>query len=404
MRYALLLGEGVSDVVIEGAGLIDGNRSKRGGPKPVSFKNSRNVVIRGVTIANAPNYAISLLGTDFVGIDGVRIVNAFADGIDPDNSHHVRISNTYIDAWDDAICPKASLALGRRRSTENLTVVNCTLRTACSAFKFGTESAGDLRQVAVSNITILPRETGGRPPVAGIALESVDGATIEGVTIANVTMRDVRAPIFLRVGARGRGMDQPRPGSLRDVIIQGIAATGASIASSITAVPGAVLRGVTLQNVRIESTPPAGSPSLDVPEHAEKYPDADMFGDLPASGLYVRRADSLHLADVHFRSREPLSRPAVVLDQVQNASFTGCSASRLAAPGVLILARNITGFLLNGTLLDAGTHALLALEGDVSGVVLTGSVWSRVQQIVKMKAARLRDPVLVDGAPLDRRR
>ena len=61
------------------------------------------MTIRGVRIQNAPNYAISLLGCEFVIIDGVTIENAFADGIDPDSCLHVRISNCDIDSRDDAI-------------------------------------------------------------------------------------------------------------------------------------------------------------------------------------------------------------------------------------------------------------------------------------------------------------
>src|SRR5438270_265859 len=83
--------------------------------KPIAFKRCKHVKIRDVTIVDAPNYAISLLGTDYVHIDGVTILNALADGIDPDACHHVRISNCHIESHDDAICPKASFTLGERR-------------------------------------------------------------------------------------------------------------------------------------------------------------------------------------------------------------------------------------------------------------------------------------------------
>ena len=61
---------------------------------------------------NAPNYNISLIGTDHVKIEGVRLINGYADGIDSDNCHFVRITNCYIDSADDSICPKASMAIG----------------------------------------------------------------------------------------------------------------------------------------------------------------------------------------------------------------------------------------------------------------------------------------------------
>jgi hypothetical protein len=39
----------------------------------------------------------------------------------------------------------------------------------------------------------------------GLAIESVDGAHIEDVTVSNITMRDIsNSPIFIRLGSRMR--------------------------------------------------------------------------------------------------------------------------------------------------------------------------------------------------------
>src|SRR5690242_16121394 len=178
-HYGLVTAENVHDIAITGEGVIDGNRTKRGGPKTVAIKLCQHVAIRGITVQNSPNYSISFWGSDFVDVDGVTILNGYADGIDPDSSRYVRISNTYIDCYDDAICPKASPSMGmdQKRPVEHLTVTNSVLRTDCSNFKFGTESSGDLRDVAISNITMAPRANGRRKrPLSGISLESVDGA------------------------------------------------------------------------------------------------------------------------------------------------------------------------------------------------------------------------------------
>jgi len=63
------------------------------------------VDINGITIVNAPNYCISMW-TDNVNIDGVKILKAYADGIDPDSCRNVRISNCHIESVDDAIVPR----------------------------------------------------------------------------------------------------------------------------------------------------------------------------------------------------------------------------------------------------------------------------------------------------------
>src|SRR5262249_41943027 len=121
---ALLAGEGLQRVTIAGEGSIDGNRSKRGGPKPLALKQCTQVTVRGITIRNSPNYAVSLLGCDHVVLDAITILNGYADGIDPDNCRDVRISGCSIDSADDAIVLKASTALGRRAATEGVTITN----------------------------------------------------------------------------------------------------------------------------------------------------------------------------------------------------------------------------------------------------------------------------------------
>ncbi len=120
-RPALFWGEGLENVSIHGFGVIEANRRRSGGPKPIALRRCRWVSIRGIKIQNAGNYAVSLLGCRDVEIDGVTIANSYKDGIDPD---------CFIESVNDAICLKSSPALGEKVLTENITVTNCTLRTA----------------------------------------------------------------------------------------------------------------------------------------------------------------------------------------------------------------------------------------------------------------------------------
>jgi polygalacturonase len=295
---ALIRGEEVENISISGSGTIDGNRNQRGGPKPIALKKCRLISIRGITLRNAPNYNISLLGCDYIDIEGVTILNGFADGIDPDCSQFVRIANCYIETWDDAIVPKTSPSLGYLRPTENVTVTNCVLTTACYALKLGTESSGDFKNIAFSNCTVFSRrDKWKREPLGGLAIESVDGGNVDRVVVSNIAMHDVRAPIFIRLGERGRGQQTAKPGTLQNVSISNICATGASLASSITGVPGGNLGPVWLQDVHISVVGKGSAvPSeRDIPENVSGYPEVDMFGELPCYGLYCRHVNGLAL-------------------------------------------------------------------------------------------------------------
>ena len=57
------------------------------------------------------------------------------------------------------------------------------------------------------------------------ALESVDRAHIEDVTVSNITMRDVsNAPIFLRLGSRMRAPEGTAVGSIKRITISNVVA------------------------------------------------------------------------------------------------------------------------------------------------------------------------------------
>jgi len=368
-RYALLAGEGVQNVAITGAGVIDGNRSRRGGPKPIAFKNSRHLAIRGITVRNSPNYAVSFLGCDYVELEGVKIINSYADGIDPDCSRFVRISNCYVDSHDDAICPKASQALGEPRPTEHLVVSHCILRTDCNAFKFGTESRGDLRNVAVTNCVLLPRE-GGRRPISGISLESVDGAQIRGVVISNVVMSGMGAAFFIRLGNRGRGMSPPIPGSIEGVVLSNIVATGASTTSSVTGLPGRRVTDITLDNINLTMTGGGEFRGLAVPELEDKYPEATMFGELPACLLYARHVQGLTVRNFQGRWQAPTERPAIILEDLADGELDGLRAEGPGGANPLLWLHQVVGLSVRGARATRAVPLFLRVSGEQSRDVM----------------------------------
>ena len=396
-HYALLSGDGVHNVVIEGSGTIDGNRPRRGGPKPIAIKNSEWISVRGITIRNAPNYNISFAGTDYIDVEGVKLLNGYADGVDADGCRYIRITNSYIDAWDDAICPKASMALGKPRATEHLVVANCILRTSCNHFKFGTESVGDLRDVSVSNCVMLPRPSG-RKALGGIALESVDGANIDGVVISNISMEDVVAPIFIRLGSRGRGMDKPAPGSIKNISIQNVVARGASLASSVTGVEAGDVQNVTIDGLNITCAGGVAAREVDVPEVPARYPDPDMFGELPALALYGRHVNGLTLRNFKVHAAQPDGRPAVVLEDVARLEMSGFDSTNVPPHQPMLLFRNVAGALLQGNRLSSAADIFLSVLGGKSGdIALRGNDLRLARQVVQSSSEVARGAVWLEA-------
>ena len=86
--------------------------------------------------------------------------------------------------------------------------------------KMGTESVGGFRGITISNCVF--------DRCRGLALECVDGGTVEDITVSNIVMRDIcTAPLFLRLGHRGRGPEGRGPGVLRRIKLSHIIVDGA---------------------------------------------------------------------------------------------------------------------------------------------------------------------------------
>lgn len=320
-QHALLFGDRLTDVGIIGSGTIDGNRRERFGPKPIALRRCRRVTVRGVTIRNSPNYCVSLGGCDDVIVDRVTIRDAFADGIDPDSCRRVRITDCDVEADDDAIVLKGSLVLGKPRRTAHVTVAGCRMQSPSNGFKIGTETSGDFRDIAISKCTLSGRPRAGADAAAlerayeggGLSIESVDGAIVERVTISDVEMTDVRSPLFVRLGRRGRGQQSPTPGQVRDVTFRNVRARGAgTLPSSIVGLEGHRVEKVTLDHVSVAAAGGGMSPPGPVPEAEGGYPQVTMFGELPASVLYVRHAQDVTLRGVKLATTAPDTRPVLV--------------------------------------------------------------------------------------------
>ena len=323
------------------------------GNKAISLKLSRNVIIRDISILHGGHFAILATGVDNLTIDNVKI-DTNRDGIDVDACKNVRISNCTINSpFDDGICPKSSFALGYARVTENVTITNCQVSgydegtlldgtykrefrnqngtfSPTGRIKFGTESNGGFKNITVSNCVF--------DYSRGLALEAVDGALLEDVTISNITMRDIsNSPIFLRLGSRNRGpKETTKVGAMRRVIISNIVVYNADpkYSSIISGIPGYLIEDVQLSNIRVYARGGGTKEqaALEPPERESIYPEPAMFGELPSYGFFIRHVKGLELRDVEVSYLSPDLRPAFWLNDVVDAEFIHVKAQRELLP------------------------------------------------------------------------
>jgi len=189
-------------------------------------------------------------------------------------------------------------------------------------------------------------------------------------------MTNVRAPIFVRLARRGRGQDVPAAGRLRNISISNLSAVGAMIASSVTGIPGHPVAEISLKNVRITARGGGGADLVDrpVPEREKTYPDAYMFDDLPAYGLYCRHASGLKVDGIELGVDRPDARPALVLDDVSRVIIRAMQATPPVEGGPLAWLRSVRGCVLDGLRPRTETKTLLRLSGmDTAGIRIVRS-------------------------------
>jgi len=401
-RFALLQGRDLDAVAIVGPGRIDANRTRRGGPKVIALRECRNVTIRGLTIGNAANYNISLLGCERVDIVGVTILNGYSDGIDPDCCRRVRIANCRIESRDDAIAIKTSFSLGYRSATRDVSVTGCHLTTIHNALKVGTESTGDFRNIEFRNCTVVGRTHAWAGDLSsGVSLESADGGNLEDVRVSDIRMVNVRTPIFIRLGERGRAQPRPETGTLRNVSLWSVTASGAMMASSITGVRGHPVSDVHMKDVRISGRGggKARIAPQDVPEFERRYPDAYMFKDLPAWGLYVRHAANLRIERLDLSLELPDQRAAVMLDDVGGATLRAIQAAPSEGDAPMLWLRSVRDGLVQDPRPGAGTRTLVRLSGPDSARIRLAGVDPRRVETVVVRDADVTATALATVAP-----
>ena len=347
---AVVMALDAENVSITGEGTIDGRggdwptpgRGSSEGTRPrgLFFSNCRNVNLSDFTLRDAACWGIVFKCCDGVTARGVKVdsqANANNDGFDIE-AKNVLIEDCDVDSGDDAYVLKSN---DPSFTVENVVIRRCVARSSCNFFKLGTASHGTMRNIRFEDnrceaprrsfVSSYDKRDWGRPlageewyyanriygwpngpdslaGMAAVAIECVDGGRVENVTVDGLEATGVMTPIFVRGGKRMKrgGMPDAKPGDqyvLKDIVIRNLRAVAeSSVASSITGVEGCRPANVLLENVDIVCKSENGKyVANDVPEHAGRYPEANLFGFTPAWGLYIRHADDVVLKNVSFR-------------------------------------------------------------------------------------------------------
>lgn len=358
---ALVLAHASKNIAISGKGIIDGQgrelalavdslhhtgvkidanynyrrlRPGDGRGKLVSFVKCDAITMTEITLKNSSGWVQCFEQSSNIVVDGIKVDSRAYwnnDGIDIDGCENVRITNCDVNSADDGICLKSD---SPGLQNNNIYIGNCTIRSSANAVKFGTGSYGSFKNVTIENIQVFDTFR------SAIAIESVDGAEIENISVSNITAVNTGNAILIRLGHR----NGDKPGYIKNVSIKNVRAQipfgrpdidydlrGPEVdyfhnpfPSSIAGIPGHPIENVTLENIEI-TYPGRASKGMaylpltrlkDVLENIKGYPEFTMFGELPSWGFYVRHVNGIEMKNIKLMLEKEDFRPAFVFDDV----------------------------------------------------------------------------------------
>jgi len=309
-------------------------------PKLVYFRSCSNVSIKNVTMKNPAFWTQTYDQCKNLKIDSITVHSRAMwnnDGMDIVDCNGAIISNCFVDATDDGICLKSH---DSNSICQNVEIRNCTVCSSASGIKFGTASRGGFRNVKIINNTVFDTYR------SAIALEAVDGGVIDNIVVDSLRSINTGNVFYLTVGERMEG----RKGILENVHISNVYAEVPSSKPDagyeyegptedmprnispavIVGMPDVKIKNVTFTNIEI-NYPGGGNPFLakvgldeldKIPELTKNYPEFSIFKELPAWGFYIRHAEGISFKGVTLSIKKKDYRPAIVLDDVHNSSFT----------------------------------------------------------------------------------
>ena len=294
-------------------------------PSPfIRIRESADIRIANLIVENSPGWTIMLDHCDRAHLSSVVLNNNYhgenTDGIDVVGSCDVTIDRCFVSTGDDGIVLKNGFANELSRTMKNVQISRCAVRSGANCIKIGTETWSDISGVRISDCRLFTDEIWPWA-LSAIAIESVDGARVREISVENITVRNVNAPVFIRLGNRNRWKDKDRAGALESIIIRNLDASGVEFPCVVSGFPGKYVKDVTFQNIAIVYRHAGERLAINnaVPEVETQYPEFWMFGDLPACGLYARHVNGLTVRSFRVVPRSGNQRQPTVFDDVLNS-------------------------------------------------------------------------------------
>ena len=369
---SIILANGVHNAALMGRGTISGQNlnNPQGeehirGPHAVLFNNSKDIVVRDITIRDSGNYSLIFRSCERVTIDNFTAYNGY-DGINMHDVRQATISNSKLYTGDDSLAGAY---------WENVTVTNCILNSSCNAIRVGGRNVlinncliygpGEyahrlgFRTNTESGFQILP-QSGGR---GGSSSRLVTPGPVDNMVLSNITMINVRSPVYVAFGA-----DAPYSGNnlgVGRIVIENLTAINCGRTPFYVAGPKEKpAKSIILRNARMTF---AGG----VKDEESNGQGFSPYSMIQAYGVYCRNVENLELHDVRVDYVDKDRRPALFGENIGTLDLDRFVAQREPDGAPSLLFDGIRKLILNGAEATSAKVLLKALD-PLFGVLVSG--------------------------------
>ena len=345
MFGSIITGVHVSNVVITGEGVIDGNssfdnwwkgdgREKIGGafrPRMIFLNHCENITVQGLTIQNSPAWNLHPYFSNHTRWIDLKILNPKVspntDGMDPESVNGLEVVGVCFSLGDDCIAVKSGkFYMGHKYKvpSQNICIRQCYMRHGHGSVTLGSEMAAGVKHMVVKDCIFEDTDR-------GLRIKTRRGrgndAVIDDILFENIKMNGVLTPFVVNsfywccdpdghseyVSTKEALPVDERTPFIKKLKFRNIKAHNCHVAGSfIYGLPEAKIEDVTFENVSIDFTE---NPVLEYP--------AMMAGIEPCTkkGIYINNVKYLTMKNVTVTGAEGKEIELLNVDKAERAEL-----------------------------------------------------------------------------------
>lgn len=341
MFGSILTGVNVSNVVITGQGVIDGNagfenwwegdgRVKKGGayrPRMIFLNHCENITVQGLTIQNSPAWNLHPYFSNHTRWIDMQVLNPKVspntDGMDPESVDGLEVVGVYFSLGDDCIAIKSGkFYMGHKYKTasQNINIRQCYMRHGHGSVTLGSEMAAGVKHMTVRDCIFEDTDRGLRVKTRR---GRGNDAVIDDIIFENIRMDGVLTPFVVNsyywcCDPDGRSeyvsckkplpVDERTP-FVKKLTFRNIEAHNCHVAGSfLYGLPEAKIEDVTFENVKIDF---AKEP---IPEYPAMMAGVEKC---TRKGIYINNVHHLTMKNVSVTGTEGNAVELLNIDEMK---------------------------------------------------------------------------------------